>query len=426
MGALTSVLKPLSKWGQLGGDERRHTCLAIIDFFSKEPTSVGDTADLAVALASSGEHWSWPEGIFPVADVPSTGGPGSLTTLVCPYLLAGSGCRVPKLSVLGSVAGAADVIQIVPGVTCELDRGAAMKTMKTAGISHTISRSRLAPADGFLFGVRAEVGKKSVPALVIASLLSKKLAVSCTAGAVDVRCRRAGNFGNDHDSCTRNAELLVEVARRLGLKVSCVVTDVEQPAIPYLGRGESLNCLHRMLSATGTGKLTPWLRDHFETCVELTGEALLAAGVASQMDQARAMARAAGFSGTAKNAFCAHLLAQGAVEEGLDNSLDAYRSCPRVAVASRCNGYIGSIDMDTLAKFLKDHNGRGGDHIGVELLRRNGDLVEEGHPLARLRTRAELPPEVLAHAIQEIQYSYRVGNQVPSDRVPELVRTIRA
>ena len=75
-----------------------------------------ETAELAQAMAFSGSI------LTPAAkttDVPSSGGPASLSTLVCPLMIALVGGRVLKVSVPGKPAGAVDVLESLPGFVSE-------------------------------------------------------------------------------------------------------------------------------------------------------------------------------------------------------------------------------------------------------------------------------------------------------------------
>src|SRR5271170_4830986 len=71
-------------------------------------------AQLAMVLAESG-HVVRPQGGVTHADVASTGGPSSLSTLLCPLFLRSFGSTVPKLGVSGRPAGAVDVLAQIPG-----------------------------------------------------------------------------------------------------------------------------------------------------------------------------------------------------------------------------------------------------------------------------------------------------------------------
>lgn len=67
-----------------------------------------EVASLAVKMANSGALL--PASPSATADVASTGGPSSLSTLICPLFLNLKGFTIPKLSVPGRPAGGIDVL----------------------------------------------------------------------------------------------------------------------------------------------------------------------------------------------------------------------------------------------------------------------------------------------------------------------------
>ncbi len=75
----------------------------IKDRYPREPAVA---ADLARSVASSGAQISARASFS--ADVASTGGPTSLSTLICPLFLRAAGAVVPKLGVPGRPAGGID------------------------------------------------------------------------------------------------------------------------------------------------------------------------------------------------------------------------------------------------------------------------------------------------------------------------------
>ena len=238
------------RWTNLIDRERSALCASVIAHFEENPFDCDAIARLAEALVASGERWVWPQGFRPCLDVPSTGGPCSLTTLLCPYLLAGAGFYVPKLGVPGTTAGAIDVLALIPHFRDSLDRLAMLKALEQSRVAHSIPNAQLAPADGFLFRFRKESGKKSLPPLVIASILAKKMAVSCEAGAVDVRYGPSGNMGSTRLECESNAALFASTARLLGIRISCVVTNSQAACVRFVGRSESLAALISILTRT--------------------------------------------------------------------------------------------------------------------------------------------------------------------------------
>jgi pyrimidine-nucleoside phosphorylase len=90
----------------------------------------GEIAELARGLASSGAELP-PDPCS--ADLASTGGPTSLSTLLCPLFLRARGLRVPKLSVVGRPAGGVDVLQTIPGFNAALELPTAKAALARSG-----------------------------------------------------------------------------------------------------------------------------------------------------------------------------------------------------------------------------------------------------------------------------------------------------
>lgn len=423
---LKPSLEILSRWRLIEDADKERVCLAIIDYFVRNLDDIDAIAALAEALAASGEIWSWPAALRPLCDVPSTGGPSSLTTLLCPYILAACGCFVPKVSVPGSMAGALDVLGLLKGFRTDLDRAAMLRALESSKIAHTANTSSLAPADAYLFQMRKKIGKKSVPSLAIASLLSKKIAVSCESSAVDIRCGTAGNMGSDYSTCERNAALFVEVAARLGIATSCVVTDISEPRIPFLGRSESLIALNTALSATN---LHPWLSDHIEVCIAIAGEALRAAKLANNGPAAAELARTTLVTQRAQAAFYAHLEAQGTGINSVETLLESYRSSPRRLVISQHAGYIAHIEINRLKRILARVNQpfpERNDRLGLTCLKRQGMQVEAGEPLLEFRHDANVDVAAVEAAVADAARAFDIVDHPPEPLRPEIITVVRS
>ena len=220
-------------------------------------------AKLASILANSGTIISCDNDI--VADVASTGGPGSLSTIVTPLFLRTGGAIVPKLGVPGRPAGGVDCLAQIPNYKVDLKAADVEIMLGSGGYAHFLASKNMAPLDGRMFSIRQKMKAQAVPTLVCASILSKKLAVGVQYCGLDVRVSTSGNFGDNWEEATVNARLYIQVAELLGLKATPVLTDGTFPCQPYFGKRESLVALNSYF----TGTASEWLNEHIELCRSL-------------------------------------------------------------------------------------------------------------------------------------------------------------
>lgn len=419
-----SELGKLARWSQLSASTRRTTCLSILRQYNegtRDPTAI---AALAVALANSGETLKWPKALRPIGDVTSTGGPSSLSTLLCPYILGACGVFVPNVTVPGSLAGAVDVLSLVQSYRTDLDYPAMSNILKVSNVVHALTSPAIAPADGYLFHMRSRLGKKAVPALVIASLLSKKLAVSNPTCSVDVRCGQLGNLGATSNECQENAALFVQVAGVLEVNVRCVVTDINNPQMPLLGRGESLYALDAALTLKSKDA---WLSEHVETCLQIASEALLACGIATDQTQALAMAKEALDTGAAAKVFLSNLTAQGSSQLALSVVLEEYQLSQRVEVKSPKSGFVIGVDTKTLSEAIIVTNGKTSDEknvLGLMCLKQCGDHVSKGEPIVAIRHAPHVKEDEVALVRSAVRSAYRIGPSPVVDHRPQVLNLV--
>ena len=146
----------------------------LISFFEQDNVNPDDILSLAYILAKSGKQIKVIDNIF--ADVPSTGGPSSLTTLLCPLYLSLKGYKVLKLGVPGRPAGGIDVLAQIKNYQTNFTFSNIERLIKDNDYIHFLANKDFAPLDALLFNYRKKIGKVDVPSLAIASLLSKKIA----------------------------------------------------------------------------------------------------------------------------------------------------------------------------------------------------------------------------------------------------------
>ena len=220
-------------------------------------------AELTKVLATSGETLKFSN--YNTADIPSTGGPSSLSTIISPLILK-EHFAVPKLGIVGRPAGGIDVLAQIEGYNLKLSRKEIYEIIDKTQYCHFISNNQFAPLDSELFKYRSEKGFKNVSGLVIASLLSKKVAVDIKNLCLDIRYSHFGNFGSSLEEAKRLSDNFKQVSNLLGINSTFYFSDNTKLFQPYIGRGESLLAIHEYFSGSNSN----WLNHHIEfECSEM-------------------------------------------------------------------------------------------------------------------------------------------------------------
>lgn len=360
--------------------------VAIATIASQFPSDAFVSAELASILAASGECLS-AEGTV-VADVASTGGPASLSTLLAPLFLRAAGAIVPKLGVPGRPAGGIDCLAQIAGYRTELSVREIKEIIDGTGYAHFLAKGEMAPLDGRMFKLRQAMNAQAVPSLVTSSLLSKKLAVGVKRAGLDIRVAPHGNFGSNRATAAANAVLFVNAARTLGIDVSPVLTDALHPYQPYIGRRESLLALDDVFR----GVSSTWLESHVETCRTLALACL-------PPDMCKRAADV--LPNELRQLFEDNLIAQGADPDGFDAVVREARQEHREYILAACDGFC-FYHLDKLRELFVEWQGMYSssqtafpDPVGVVLLVAPGQWVSGGTPIATVRAPETIMPEVI-------------------------------
>ena len=336
-----------------------------------------DLARLTEVLAGSGASIGKPTAER--IDVASTGGPGSLTTLLAPLAAVAGGARVSKIAVPGRPAGGIDTLGSIPGFQTKLDLNSASAVLEACGYLHTMAGTYFCPLDASFLAWRQENGAQAIPELAIASLLSKKLAAGVGRVVLDIRVGPHGNFGPDRRAAKDNARRFVQVANTLGVNAACSLSGASGIAQPFIGRGEALVALDQALDGAASG----WLLRHVHDCLRLASVAI---------------GRAAGQEGAilvgAAKAHESMLSEHGVELDEYDEHVDRVRLESRVEIVAKEPGYVAA-DIDGIRRVLVSrqrvsHSTLGGsfpDPCGVILNANVDEWVPNGHVIASVRDR---------------------------------------
>lgn len=358
----------------------------LVRYVSENSLDRQGVASLARKLAEAGS--SLPASENPTADVPSTGGPSSLSTLISPLFLRLKGFTVPKLAVPGRPAGGIDVLATIPGYKASLNLDEVLKCLEACQYSHFLAGGDFVPLDARMFRIRQEIGKQSNPYLVAASLISKKLAASVSHVRLDVRVGPHGNFGRTLKDARGNAKMFNGVARILGLDSGCYLTNAGSIYQPFIGRGESLVALDDLFNDNASS----WLREHAQDCWEMT-ESLKVGGHSPDGSALREV-------------FADNLASQGSSIGEFERRVTEVRNSCKTTIRAGSSGYM-QVDINGLRHLLvQAQAGLRSEYVpfpdpcGVELLYRPGQKVDSNQPIAKVRG-----IDVLSEAAEASNYS---------------------
>jgi thymidine phosphorylase len=377
---------------------------------------------LTGAMTRSGSVLEW-DLDKPVLDKHSTGGVGDKVSLILAPVLAACGAAVPMISGrgLGHTGGTLDKLDSLPGYDTAPDLDRFRKVVADAGCAIVGQTAELAPADRRLYALRdATATVESIP-LIVASILSKKLAAGLDALIMDVKSG-SGAFMAQRQRARELAEAIVQVAEGNGLRCSALLTDMDQ----VLGRtaGNAVEVLESLETLTDPNHAEPRL---LEVTLALCGEGLALAGLAADGDEGRAKAQDALRSGAAAERFAAMAAALGGPPGLLEYPARHLPSAPVTLEAwSDEKAHVRAIDVREVGIAVLELGGgrrredEAVDHaVGLTDIACLGEEVGPGAwPLAVVHARDR---DAAERAAERLKAAFQVGDEPAPPRLWELV-----
>lgn len=380
-----------------------------------------ETVALTTAMINSGRVLGdlWPnEWRHLVVDKHSTGGVGDKVSLVLAPALAACGLKVPMISgrSLGHTGGTLDKLESIPGYDVIQSADAVVRILNEVGCCIVGQTDDLVPADRIIYGIRDVTATVDSIPLIVASILSKKVAEGLRALVLDIKVGK-GAMSNNEETMRRLAKALVSTGNRLNTKTTGFLTSMNSPIGKTVGNAlevaETIECLQ------GQGS-----RSLVELITKQGGQLLSDAQLtASSTDGERRIAESL-TDGSALERFKKMIIAQGVdskkAEELCRKGADIWTVLPKADIVSNViattSGYLSEIDALTCANVCRDLGagrtmaGQVLDFaVGLEIVKELGDFVREGDVVMKLHHTRPLDPrhlERLRNSISVDKYSH--------------------
>lgn len=354
--------------------------------------SDGETSALTASMRDSGRVFRWPEGSPPKVDKHSTGGIGDKVSLVLAPLLACEGLWVPMVSGrgLGITGGTLDKLESIPGFNVHPDEAACLRQIEKIGVFMAGQTDDFCPADKRLYALRDVTGTVPSRPLIIASIMSKKLAESLDRLVLDVKFG-SGAFMKTREDAELLAGGLAAAGEGNGVRTSFLLSPMEEP----LGRtvGNALEVREAVETLQGHGP---------DDLVSITID--LAAAVS---DSPRDVLARHLHDGSAWRKFLALVEAQGGDPRSLDD-MSAFHPAPVVRpLVSSGDGLITIMDAGWIGRAAVQLGA--GRHkttdainpaVGFSGIRKTGGKISKGEPVLWIHAASEADAEAAARMVR--------------------------
>jgi pyrimidine-nucleoside phosphorylase len=336
--------------------------------FFKGMTAV-ETQHLTTAMMESGNVLEYPEGSPPKVDKHSTGGIGDKTSLVLAPLLACDNNWVPMISGrgLGITGGTLDKLESIPGFNIHIDERRARAQLKSIGVFMIGQSADICPADKKLYALRDVTGTVPSQALIVASIMSKKLAENLERLVLDVK------FGS-------GAFMMTKVGKLMGVEVTHLLSPMDEPLGRTVGNAlEVAECVE-LLKGGGPPDVVKLVLDLAEQ-VSTAKRAQLATWLQD---------------GTAWKKFISLVYAQDGDASSLEKLSDVHRAPVIQPFVAKSAGKVTKMDAETIGRvsLLLGGGRQTADDaidfaVGLSGIKKVGERVEKDEPLLTVHARTD-------------------------------------
>lgn len=343
--------------------------------------TAAETGALTRAMMQSGKVLRYPPGSPPKVDKHSTGGIGDKTSLILAPLLACDELWVPMISGrgLGITGGTLDKLESIPDFNVALTEEVALAQLARIGVVMIGQTADICPADKKLYALRDVTATVQSQPLIVASIMSKKLAESLDRLVLDVKFG-SGAFMQTRPEADALANALTVVGLEMGVTTNHLLTPMDEPLGTAAGNAlevtECVECLQGRGPAD-TVALTLDLAAHVSNVPRARLEAWLR-------------------DGTAWRKFVTMVEAQGGDATALERLAEVHRAPIIHEVPSPAAGTLRRMDAGAIGRAcvqLGAGRAKASDPIdfavGCDHIAKVGACVERNQPLLRIHARSQ-------------------------------------
>ena len=382
-----------------------------------------ETAQLTMEMAVSGNRIDLSSVDGFKVDKHSTGGVADTTTLILAPLVASVGVPVVKMSGrgLGFSGGTIDKLESIPGFQVDVLEEEALAFARKSGIVVMSQTDDLTPADKKLYAMRDVTGTVDSIPLIAASIMSKKIAAGADGIVLDVKCG-SGAFMKDLESAESLAEIMVSMGRRVGRKVTAVISGMDQPLGMYIGNSLEVMEAIEVLKGNVEGDL-------LEVSLTLGANMLFLAGRVQSETEGKELLMEQIRNGKGLEKFREMIAQQG----GDVNIIENYDLLPlspvKLEVKAERDGYITKMDTAMIGRASQEtgagrmFKGQSLDFgAGIIMKKRTGGAITTGETTAIVYSESK---EKCDSAAVFLKKAITIAEQEAAEQPPLIWKIIR-
>ena len=380
-----------------------------------------ETTALTLAMRDSGDVLKFPSDKRPLVDKHSTGGIGDKVSLPLAPLLACLGFRVPMISGrgLGITGGTLDKLDSIPGYQTLLPVKKITALVQKVGCVICGQTDTMVPADKKIYALRDASGTVPSIPLIVASILSKKLAENLDALILDVKFGSAA-FMQTKSDARKLAKAMVALGNECGVNTRAILTDMNTPlgcaAGNWLEVKESVDCLENK----GPDDLR-------QLVVDSAAHLLIQTKKSKSIAAARKLAEGCLNSGEPRKKWDEMIVAQGADLKAFNKKLLLDSTAPvALELKSTRAGFISKCDARIIGEVIRDLGGGRltkdsviNFDVGVDKIAKPGERVEKNSALVRIHAANRAQAEA---AIVRLKTAFEISAKLGT--IPSLISEI--